>query len=194
MPHDPVRLRNSDERCTLPAMTVVLLVLGAIASGLACNYIGKQKGRSGVVPLGVLLGAIGLLIVAFMKPAPNSEDPEAPQRPQGRLDWLSHSGGRAWTSRPELLWSVVVLAVSGFAIVSAAHNSGSTFDRTAVEQGITSGLDQRGVSGATVSCPDKQPLKAGYIFDCDVSGTSTLTKVRVTEDDNQGHFTWMQEG
>lgn len=161
---------------------------------MACNYIGKQKGRSGVAPLGVLLGAIGFLIVAFMKPAPNSEDPDAPQRPQGRLDWLSHSGGRAWTSRPELLWSVVVLAVSGFALFRVVNHADEKLNGSSVETVIQKGLTDRGIPGSTVTCPATPPSKKGAIFDCSATDSTGTVAIRVTVDDSAGHFTWQPQG
>jgi len=81
---------------------------------------------------------------------------------------------------------VVSLFSSGCA--SAGSSGERTIDSRSVEATVQSALVKQGFPNPALSCPDGQPLRRDYIFDCTVAGAGTTTKMRITEDDAEGHF------
>lgn len=83
------------------------------------------------------------------------------------------------------------LVVAGTLVASAfvaGCDSGGTFDpgEDELERALT---EQVGVP-VTVTCPDDIPLKAGHITDCVADDGQDRKYVRITQDDNEGHYTW----
>jgi hypothetical protein len=93
------------------------------------------------------------------------------------------------------MWFYVTFAVLAVAIggvlVALSSRPSPTLEPTAVQQSIS--VQWQVLHGSTppfVVCPTGQPLKAGWIFDCSIDLVPIPLIVRVTEDDNRGHYHW----
>ncbi len=87
---------------------VILIVVSTILSTLVGALIGNHKGytSTGVV-LGLILGWIGVIIIACMGPSPGGADPQGAGA-DGYLDggWAAHAGPRStaqWQIPPQRL-------------------------------------------------------------------------------------------
>lgn len=80
-------------------------------------------------------------------------------------------------------------------LLLAACSQGSDLDPGAVETAVENGLaEQMPDVGAGVACPDQIRAEKGKIVDCDAQlvsdGQTRAVSIRVTFDDDQGHFHW----
>jgi hypothetical protein len=171
--------------------TIVAVIAADVLSIVACAKIGATKGRLGQGMYGLLLGPVGVAVVALLKPA-------AGGGPEGddfsRLAWL-RGDGKPWTQRSDWLAAVAAVAVAATAFVMYERGPKGTVDGFTVSSAIQDELSKRltalGLDGASlaVTCPDA-PLQAGEVFDCTMTGypQGMFTHVRVTLDDTAGHF------
>jgi hypothetical protein len=98
-----------------------------------------------------------------------------------------------------VFFAVVAVAVLALVVVLVLHNrTGSTGETVGgsstaheIEQLYRHTLSNAGLDGSAISveCPGGQPLKAGFIFSCQMSGYpgGAFNAVRVTEDDAKGN-------
>ncbi len=114
---------------------------------------------------------------------PNSAYPQwdpppasPPAGPRVPWRWIALGAGVA-------LAAVVVLLVLP---VTASQTVDQADWARKIGQAMTEQVGQR----VTVTCPEGQPIRQGYIFDCVASDGAEKRIVRVTQDDDQGHFTW----
>lgn len=59
-----------------------------------------------------------------------------------------------------------------------------------VERELQAQLTEQVGTGVAVRCPEPQPLKKGAIFDCVADDGKDRFFVRITQDDDQGHYRW----
>ena len=93
---------------------------------------------------------------------------------------------------PGLIALVVLLGLGLF--VGAGdldHPAATSLDGTAIASQISLAIqaEQNSVSAPSVTCPAKEPVRAGFQFDCAMSGHPSKT-VRVTEIDSRGQVRW----
>ncbi len=86
---------------------------------------------------------------------------------------------------------VLTPATTAVLVALAACSSGGgakTFDRNDLNVQIGKQLSEQLGLAVTVACPVNQEVKAGRIFDCVGTGGGDARIVRVTVNDNQGHY------
>jgi hypothetical protein len=111
-------------------------------------------------------------------------------------DQVEASGG--WAQLPAgaklaiRLGIVAVVLIAGFTYWLVAVHGRVTLDGTRLDSSIQTWLEQHGEpSTAVVTCPDHPKGKAGYVFICDVTGSSDVSGMRVTIDNDRGDVEWV---
>jgi hypothetical protein len=79
-------------------------------------------------------------------------------------------------------------AVLVAALLLAGCNFGSTLDPKIPD--LEKAVSEQVGTSVTVTCPSNIPLKQGQITDCVASDSTGRKYLRVTQDDDQGHYHW----
>ena len=108
--------------------------------------------------------------------------------PQQQPGWSpsAKNSGKTW------LILLAVLVVAGVVYVIGAAISANKADTQDWATKVATQLTEKVGSKVDVTCPDSEPVKKGYIFDCTATDSTGVARiVRITEDDDQGHFTYL---
>lgn len=79
-------------------------------------------------------------------------------------------------------------AVLVAAVLLAGCTSGATFDPKIPD--LEKAVSEQVGTSVSVTCPSKIPVKQGQITDCVASDSRDRKYLRVTQDDDQGHYHW----
>jgi hypothetical protein len=110
------------------------------------------------------------------------------------LPGVSLPDGTTGKSRKKsALWAGLAAGAITLAIliVAAVGSAEAKVDAADWEKKISASLAENGAEGITVDCPDGEPMKDGYVFDCVASDGTNKRIVRVTQDDAHGRFRYL---
>lgn len=86
---------------------------------------------------------------------------------------------------------LLAIVVAGIVVaLSGCGMTGRELDPERLEQVISEQFSEMYGEGFTIRCPEGIPLGTGVISDCEVSDGVDARVLRVTQDDDQGHFRW----
>ena len=88
-------------------------------------------------------------------------------------------------------FALLILVIMG--VISAAR-SGPDYKGSDLQTDVTRTLHDNGISGdLSVTCPDVPKVAKGEIADCRAALNGTTSGIRVTFDDDKGHFTVQEQ-
>jgi hypothetical protein len=85
-------------------------------------------------------------------------------------------------------WKKILCVAALAAVATACNGSGGTFDPKVSD--LEKAVSEQVGTSVTVTCPDNIPLAAGKITDCVASDGTDKKYLRITQDDDQGHYHW----
>ncbi len=87
---------------------------------------------------------------------------------------------------------IAFIVIAAACVALSSCSTTKTLNTDDVQTEIGKGLTEQVGGTFTVTCPQDPPAQKGYSFTCDVSDPSdgSSAVVTVTEDDDQGTFTW----
>ena len=85
---------------------------------------------------------------------------------------------------------LVVLVWGGITAYNLSRNQNKV-DTVDWQTQVSKSLSDQLGGKIVVTCPADQPIKKGYIFDCTANDGTQSKFVRITEDDDSGHFTYL---
>lgn len=168
----------------------VIAGLAWLISGVAAASIARAKHQApgSAFARGVILGVVGLAIVACQDPAP-VDNPDGTATRGGRFDWLI--GGGEGTALPAIILSAGAVALTSWFLFQANAGSYNTLDQATVENSITKTLEGSGVTHPVVDCPSSMSGKPGAIVLCQVTTDVDSGVVKVTVENSSGDITWV---
>jgi hypothetical protein len=84
---------------------------------------------------------------------------------------------------------VAVLALAG------ACSRTKTLDAQGLDEMLSSKMEQHGIHGVTVTCPDDVKVATGGTFECSATAADgTAITIQVTQADDQGNVTFKVSG
>lgn len=121
-----------------------------------------------------------------------------PQQQYGQYEMPPGPGGRKKIGKAVWIVAAVVVVVVAAVCVTGFVKPGffvtAVFDQNAVQDGVRTVLTAQPPNGygqssvGTVSCPAKQPVKAGTTFDCTAVVNGDRKTVTITVKDSDGNY------
>jgi len=140
----------------------------------------------------------------FWQPMQSDQAPVPPDGPQPLPPMAAASANLpyqlpdvhpdAWYQKRRVVIPIFALLIIGVLALAGALQSGSDYSGSDLQADVERTLRDNGASGdIVVNCPDVNHVASGVIVDCRAHGDGQITGIRVTFDDDKGHFTLQQE-
>lgn len=158
---------------------VTALLLGAayLTNLTASTLLARRRGYSRTIGIltGAVLGLVGLLLLAIGRRKPHAPEP-APG---------------FWYQRPDILLAVVSIGLYGAVALRYASGAENVITGGDLETGLVAAIEtaEPDVGPFRVDCPDVRRRQGAVAF-CDLTTEGRTGQVRITLQDDDGHFTW----